>query len=190
VKSVVSGRQDVQTGIHRRSFFMRNLPVLLQILCLAAAVPQLAAAAEEPRHEIEGNTHAVLSFSKGSDTIFQLGAGYSHLYYGWLQATTLAELQTGGGATGWSLAVGPTFNYAIGDGGISNAVYLTTAGGIEWNNLAGSGSSTFAYHVELGKRFELVHGVAWKPAFIVSGVTETGSNPQFRLVPVQFSFHF
>lgn len=170
--------------IKRTAFF-----ALAAMIAGASGVMMTQAQAEESvMNELQGSTTAALSFGSGYTTSFGVAVGYSRTFMDMLQGTFLGVLSTGGGTTFLNLEVGPTFDLAIDNTGIRNAVFLTAAGGIQYMN--NGGTTNFAYTVALGKRFALCNVISWNPQFTMSGATVSGSNPQFALVPISLSFLF
>lgn len=143
---------------------------------------------------MSAGNNAALTFGSGVDTAFAMDLSYSRSLVDFLAATFEGDFYTQSGATLMFLKAGPTINIAIDSTGIRNAVYFRALGGIAYAHGSSgsfSASSTyFAYKLELGKRFELWHGIAWKPAFNMTGYTATGNNPLFAVVPLQFSVVF
>jgi hypothetical protein len=157
-----------------------------------------AQAAEMPMNELEGSSNAILTFGTNANTTFSLAAGYSRALNEMFQGSIILAFADSSRPVGNVKAlvaeIGPTFNLALDNTGIRNAVYLRATGGIAYASDSSSGTSVsstnFAYAVELGKRFELWSVVSWKPAFNVSGTTATGANPLFAFIPAQFAFTF
>jgi hypothetical protein len=179
----------------------------LKSLCFLAAASALivmtsqARAEDSPANELDfglgavtvlgvgaGNS-AALTFGSGVDTAFAMDLSYSRSLADFVAATFEGDFYTQSSATIMFLKVGPTFNISIDSTGIRNAVYFRALGGMALTHFVSS-TVYFAYKLELGKRFELVHGLAWKPAFNMTGYTATGNNPLFAFVPLQFSFVF
>jgi hypothetical protein len=169
---------------------MTSFKKLSVLLCLVLAVPAITHAAESPLNEVEGGSSSALGFGTGNSTAFSINVGYSRLVLPeFLEIGTNSGFSTSGGTSFLALRVGPTFDLPIDSTGIRNAVYLRALGGISYTN-SGAGSTNFAYEFQIGKRFEILHDILWKPAFDMSGIAATGANPYFMLIPVQFAFAF
>jgi hypothetical protein len=199
--SDTGGRRKIAA---RRTPLLKNLISTVAVLAtLALSVPAHAEAEHQTVNEIDGTTNAALSFGSGTTTSFGIGAGYSRTLLSFLQGTAFGTFVTGGGASFLTATVGPTLNLVIDEHGFSNAFFLTTAGGIVYQNspvttttngittsVSSASSTSFAYNLQAGKRFLLFSSVSWKPAIIMTGTTTTGTSPLFQLVPLFFSFEF
>ena len=146
-------------------------------------------AAENPMNEIGASTSSALTFGTGYTTTFNIAVDYSRTLMDMLQATVVGGFATGGGTSILNLQAGPTFDLALDNTGIRNAVFLRATGGIAYTNASG-GSTNFAYGVSVGKRTELFNAISWDPTFGIACVTSTGSNAQFQLIPIAMSFIF
>ena len=154
--------------------------------------------AMDPLNELESSSSSAFMFGSGTNTTFGIGAGYSREIIPMIQASGLANFNITsypvGSMTSLTGKIGPTLNYACDDTGIRNAFYLRLLAGlaIGSNSTTGTGSTTvnFAYTVQVGKRFEIVSNLFWKPAVDMSGTTATGTNPVFSIIPAQFAFMF
>jgi hypothetical protein len=167
----------------------------LAVMTTPAFAATEMASHDNPMNELEGSTRSALTFGSDQPTKFNIGAGYSRTLMDILQATGEITFNVDSETTDLDLRVGPTFNLAMDDTGIRNAIYLSALGGIKLVRTDAATDTHFAYKGALGKRFEIWKDIAWKPEFNMTGTTAKDSageteKPSFALVPVQFAFTF
>src|SRR5690606_23278484 len=91
------------------------------------------------------------------------------------------------GITAIALLAGPTFNFPFTDD-ISDAFFLFGGAGFTYASTGSASATEFTFGFAIGKRFEIVDHVCYRPNFGM--VKVSGVDPTFNVTPLAFSFVF
>ena len=192
---------------------------VVALLMLGGTVSRAWAELSPPLNEVDESL-AVYRIQSGYNSGFALGTQGSGVAYGrmlnsWLELSSRFAFAIYNntdqypGSLRIDLTVGPTFNFPINDAGAVEAIFLTLGAGLNYSRLNSisipgtdyatnaQAATSFAYDLELGKRFLVVANFSWKPSISVSGFIGNDlfngglvSYPNYRIIPLRFAYLF